>query len=100
MRLPDGILMREESLADAVADHRDVAAVEVFDFGEEPALVDGGVDEPQVVRGHANEEGVAHVLALVPGGDGRQAEIRHFAKQLHRNRLADGHWSLMAMASS
>ena len=102
MRLADGVLVREEPLADAVADHRHVAAVDVFGFGEEPALVEGGVDEPQVVRGHAHEEGVEHVLALVPGGDGRQAEIRHFAKQLHRNRLGgrallpDGHGVFVA----
>ncbi len=100
--LADGIFVREESLAHAVADHGHVAAVEVVRFGEETALGQRGVDEPQVVRGHADEKGVEHVLALVPGGDGGQAEVPHFAKELHGNRfggrrlLLDGHGVFVA----
>ena len=101
MRLADRIVVREEALANAVADHRNVAAVQVVGLGEEAALAERGIDQPQVVRGHADEQGVEHVLALVPRGDGRQAEISHFAKQLHGHRgRRRAICSLIAMASS
>ena len=55
-----------------------------------------------MVGGYADEEGVVHVLALVPGGDGGQTEFAHFAKELHGNRggggglLFDGHGVFVA----
>ena len=64
--------------------------MEILAFGEEAALAHRGVDEPQVVRCDADEEGVEHVLALVPGSDGRQAKLSHFANELHRNGLGRG----------
>ena len=69
--LADRVGVREEALAHAVADDGDVAAVQVVGFGEETAFAEGGIDEAQMVRRHADEEGVEHVLALVARGDGR-----------------------------
>src|SRR5471030_671006 len=79
-----------KNLSNAVADHGDVAAVEVVGFGKETAFAERGINEPQVVRGYADEESVEHVLDLIPGGDGGQAEVSHFAKKLYGNRGGGG----------
>ena len=47
--------------------------------------------QPQVVRGHADEERVEHLLALVARGHGRQSEITHLAEQFHGNGGGGGH---------
>src|SRR6185503_17793016 len=87
------ILMREESFADAVANHCYVAAVQVLGVGEKAALAEGGIKQPQVVRRNADEQGIKHVLALVPGGDRRQAKVSHFAKEFHRDGFRG--WGLL-----
>jgi len=94
--------MREESFANSVADHGYVAAVEVLGIGEEAALGECGINQAQMFGGDAYEKGINHVLAFVPGGDRRQAEVSHFPKEFRRDRfgggalLLDGHGIFIA----
>ena len=101
-RLAEGISVGEEPLAHAVPDYGYVAAVAVVNLAEEAALVQRGVENLQVIRGDAHEEGIVHILAFVSRGDRRQAEFAHIAKQLRgdglggRALLLDGHGILVA----